>query len=182
MKEIWKDINGYNGVYQVSNFGNVRSNEHFDRNKRNRIAGRILRPGTKENGYLQVALRDNTGKPKNYYVHRLVMNAFAGECPDGCEVNHIDENKSNNHISNLEYVCHRTNINHGTNIYRRSIKSQKAVEQFSMDGVYITEFSSTIEAEIQTGIWHNNISKACKGKAKSAGGFIWKYKNGKTDG
>ena len=176
MDEVWKDINGYSGVYQVSNFGRVRSIDHLDCNKRNRIKGRILKPGLKSNGYFQVALSDSTGKSKNYYVHKLVMETFVGECPKDCEINHIDENKTNNNVSNLEYVSHRININHGTNLWRRSQKHRKAIQQFSKDGIYMAEFPSTIDAEKETGIWHNNISKVCKGKAKTAGGFIWKYK------
>lgn len=176
--ETWKDIEGYNGVYQVSDYGNVRSTDHYDCNKRNRIAGRTLKPGRKNNGYLQVTLSDNFGEVKRYYVHRLVMNAFVGKCPEGYEVNHIDEDKENNALCNLEYVSHKENVNYGTNIKRRTEKNKKAIQQFSRDGIYISDFESTIEAEIKTGIWHNNISKVCKGKAKTAGGFVWKYKEG----
>lgn len=176
MSEMWKDIKGYEGLYQVSNLGNVRSLEHLDKNKRNRIVGRVLKPGMKAYGYLQVGLRDGYGKQKNYYVHRLVMEAFVGECPDGCEVNHIDENKANNNISNLEYVTHKTNMNYGTNIQRRATKRRKAVVQYSWDGNVTAEYESTVEAEKATGVWHNNISKVCKGKTKTAGGFMWKYK------
>lgn len=178
MDEVWKDIKGYRGVYQVSNCGNIRSVDHYDRNGRNFIAGKLLRPGLKDNGYLQISLCNNTGKAKNHYVHRLVMETFIGECPDGYEVNHIDENKRNNNISNLEYVSHRININHGTNLLRSALKRRKAILQFSKDGIFLAEYSSTIEAEKETGVWHNNISKTCKGKARTAGGFIWKYKNG----
>jgi len=121
-------------------------------------------------------LRDAYGKQKNHYVHRLVMETFIGECPDGCEVNHIDENKANNNISNLEYVTHKTNINYGSNIQRRTSKQSKPVAQYSCEGELIAEFSSTVDAEKETGIWHNNISKVCKGKAKTAGGFVWRYK------
>lgn len=176
MAEKWEDIEGYEGVYQVSDCGNVRSITHYDCNKRNRINGRILKPGRKENGYLQVTLCDKQGKKKIYYVHRLVMRAFVGECPDGCEVNHIDENKSNNCLCNLEYVSHKVNINYGSCIQKRSAKKMRAVQQFNKNGTYIREFSSTIEAEKETKIWHNNISSVCKGKTKTAGGYVWKYK------
>ena len=176
MTEEWRDIDGYDGIYQVSNLGNVRSVTHFDCNGRNRIAGRTLKPGTKANGYLQIRLSDKSGKSRNHYVHRLVMSAFVGKCPDCCEVNHIDENKANNNLDNLEYVTHKNNVNHGTNLYRQAKKHRKIVEQFSKSGLYIKEYSSTVEAEKETGIWHNNISKVCKGKAKTAGGFVWQYK------
>lgn len=176
MREQWEDIKGYDGVYQVSNLGRVKSIDHFDCNKRNRIKGRILKPAIKRNGYLQIALSDRTGKSKNYYVHKLVAEAFIGNCPKDCEVNHIDENKANNNVLNLEYVSHRININHGTNLLRSAQKRRKPVLQFEKGGEYIAEFSSTIEAEKETGVWHNNISKVCKGKAKTAGGFIWRYK------
>lgn len=176
MNEIWKDVDGYDGVYQVSNLGRVKSKDHFDCNRRNRIKGRILKPGIKRNGYMQVLLSDCTGKAKNHYVHKLVIEAFIGKCPKDCEVNHIDEDKSNNNVTNLEYVNHKTNISHGTAILRRTKKCRKAVQQFTKNGIYIADFASTIDAEKETGIWHNNISKVCKGKAKTAGGFIWKYK------
>lgn len=179
MGEVWKDINGYRGVYQVSNFGNIRSVDRLDCNKRNRIAGRIIRPGEKGNGYLQVSLVNAEGVRKNHYVHRLVMETFIGKCPDNCEVNHIDEDKKNNNLSNLEYVTHKTNINYGTGINRQVQRHKKAVEQYSINGIFITEYSSTIEAERQTGIWHNNISKVCKNKAKTAGGYVWRYKGEK---
>lgn len=179
LKEIWRDITGYDGIYQVSNLGNVRSIEHIDCRKRNRIAGRVLKPGKKQNGYLQVVLKDETGKSKNYYVHRLVMKAFVGECPAEYEVNHIDENKSNNTLENLEYVTHRCNINHGTGKFRSAAKKGKPVEQYSTDDEWLAEYASTSEAERITGVWHNNISKACKRKVKTAGGYIWKYKEGK---
>lgn len=175
MQEIWKDINGYDGVYQVSNTGLVRSADHMDFKNRNRIKGRILKQGKKENGYMQVSLTDKNGKAKNYYVHRLVVNAFT-KCGDEYEVNHIDENKQNNTLENLECVQHKENVSYGTRLERIAKKHRKAVMQFDLDGKFINEFCSTVEAEKMTGVFHNNISAVCKRKVRTAGGFVWRYK------
>lgn len=98
MEEVWKDIPNYEGLYEVSNFGNVYS-------VRKKIR---LKPGDNGYGYLSVVLCKN-GIQTNYKVHRLVMLAFIGEPPAGCEVNHIDGNKSNNRLDNLEYITSSEN-------------------------------------------------------------------------
>ena len=111
-EEIWKDIVGFEGVYQVSNLGNVRRiifrNKQVTKAQVTRMA-----PIVKDNGYVYVSLR-NKGIRKNHYVHRLVMSAFVGENVD-LEVNHIDFNRSNNVLSNLEYCTHKENINYSLN-------------------------------------------------------------------
>ena len=111
--EIWKDIPGYEGSYQVSNCGQVKSVNY-------KLSGkeRILKPGKNGGGYLMLALRKNS-KRKAFQVHQIVAMSFLGHVPDGMNivVNHIDNNKLNNHVNNLELVsqrynssCHKTDV------------------------------------------------------------------------
>lgn len=107
-QEIWKPIPGYEGRYEVSNLGQVRS---FI-NKNNKIkTPRILRQGTQWVGYKYIRLHEN-GKCRSHMTHRLVLLAFVGPCPEGMEVNHIghDGDKTNNYLGNLEYVTHTENM------------------------------------------------------------------------
>lgn len=112
MKEIWKDIEGYEGCYQVSNFGNVKSLNYMHTGKE-----QILKLKTKKSGYLQVNLCKD-GKIKTYTIHRLVAKAFV-ENPDNLpQVNHIDEDKTNNRFDNLEWCDQKYNNNYGTHNIR----------------------------------------------------------------
>ena len=153
--EIWKDIEGYEDLYEVSDEGNVR----------NKITGRILKAGKNNIGYVQVKLcKDGIGK--SYRIHRLVAKAFIPNPDNKPEVDHIDENKLNNSVDNLRWVNHQENIDHS---------KSKAVNQYSLDGIYIATYKSASEAERQTGIRNGNVVQCCKGKLKTSGGFIWKY-------
>lgn len=107
---IWKDIPGYEGYYQVSNTGLVKRIKYT----RGKAAG-ILSPGYKSSGYPYANLCVN-GKMKNRLVHQIVMLAFEGKCPDGMEINHIDGNRKNCHVSNLEYVTHKQNMRHSATV------------------------------------------------------------------
>jgi hypothetical protein len=108
--ERWLPVVGYEDVYAVSNHGRVMRLAGSERVKENRI----VKQGDNGRGYMFVRLwADN--KPQHRYVHRLVMQSFVGECPEGITVNHIDGNKANNHLSNLEYATHSENIQHAYN-------------------------------------------------------------------
>lgn len=109
MIEEWKDIEGYEELYQVSNLGRVRRN------------GRILKARVKRKGYLGVVLY-NKSEPKHYIIHRLVAEAFIPNHENKPQVNHIDENKTNNTAANLEWVTAKENANHGTRNSRMSHK------------------------------------------------------------
>lgn len=178
MKEVWKDIQGYEGKYQVSNLGNVKS-LNYNRTKKERI----LTPGKKTNGYLYVTLSKN-GITKNFYVHKLVAYTFIENPENLPEVNHIDEDKTNNCVSNLEFCDRKYNINYGTRNERmlktlKLIKSKfapKEVLQFTKDGKFVNEYPSTKEAKRNTGIYQSNIVSCCNGRRNTAGGYIWKYK------
>lgn len=112
IEEIWKDILGYEGFYQVSSFGRVRSLDRYD--SRNYFRkGRILKLSADRKGYLRVGLHSN-GKEKFYSVHRLVAEAFIHNPDNLPEVNHIDEDKTNNRVENLEFCDSKYNNNYGT--------------------------------------------------------------------
>ena len=162
-KEIWKDIVGYEGLYKVSNMGRVKSLKYGKE--------RILKPQKDRSGYLVVGLWKD-GKRKWYLMHRLVATIFC-ENPHGFkEVNHIDENKTNNYADNLEWCSRSYNINYGTRIQKIS----KPIIGIDRVTGLIVEFTSAHEAERQTGIAQSTICACCKGKRSSCGGFYWMYK------
>lgn len=166
MEEIFCDIKGYEGLYQVSNYGRVRSLNYL---RTGEI--RMMRYGKYPNGYLFVGLSKN-GKVKNFLVHCLVADAFIPN-PDGLpEVNHIDEDKMNNCVWNLEWCDHKYNCNYGT----RNERISKRVYQYTRDGSFIRSYASTREAECKTGINQSSICVvANNGRLKSAGGYIWSF-------
>lgn len=171
MEETWKDIEEYEGLYQVSNMGRVKS-------VRRNI---ILRPSIR-NGYKRVTLYTNN-IPKRYSIHRLVAMAFIPNPDNLPQVNHKDENRTNNCISNLEWCTQEYNINYGTGNKRRAQKQlnnknkSKVVLQYSLDGTFIKEWKSTMDVQRKLGFGQSHIVQVCKGKRRIAYGYIWKYKN-----
>lgn len=154
--EIWKDVVGYEGLYEVSNKGNVYSVERMDALGRER-GGRVLKPKYNNRGYLMVSLYKN-GELKNRTVHRIVAEAFIPNPKGFLEINHKDENKSNNEFSNLEWCTREYNNNYGTLIERIS-KRVRAVN--IKTGAAIT-FNSTQEAG-RKGYNCGAVSMACRG-------------------
>ena len=175
-KEIWKDIEGYEGLYKVSNMVRVKSVERIRWNNGGycKVPERILKPGKDRCGYLYVILCKE-GIKKKYYVHRLVAEAFIPNPDNLPQINHIDENKENNHVDNLEWVTCKENINHGTHNKRMAEKLSKPVIAIHKINGLILEFPSIKEASRQTGINQGNICNCLKGRYKSAGGFVWHY-------
>lgn len=164
--EIWKNIKGYEGLYQISNMGRVKS---LKWNKK-----RILKPAAWGTGYLFVVL-SSRGKRKNLAVHRLVCEAFH-ENPEGKpQVNHINEDKTDNRACNLEWCTRKENINHGTRNERSGKTQSKPIGQYTPCGELIKIWPSTIEAERQGGFNSGNISSVANGKRKTHKSFIWKY-------
>ena len=173
-EEIWKDIPNYEGKYQASTLGRIKS---LKDNHGNDIE-KMLSPIKDKKGYLRINLWKN-GKIKQYMVHRLVIITFMGKPLDNdyYSVNHLDENKTNNKLENLQYCTHKFNTNYGTCIERSTKARSKPVIGINKINGYICEFESTREAERITGIFHSTINDCCKGKLKSAGGYRWFYAN-----
>ena len=165
MEEIWKDIEGYEGLYQVSNMGRVKS-------LRRNI---ILKNRIKRKGYVRVMLRTNN-IPKEYFVHRLVATAFISNPDNLPQVNHKDENKTNNCVNNLEWCDGKYNINYGTGIIKSARSRSKKVLQFKLDGTFIKEWKSTMDVQRNLGLPNSHISECCRGEQAYAYGYIWKYK------
>ena len=175
--EIWKDIVGYEGLYQISNYGNVRS---LNYHRENRI--HILKQIVDYTGYLFVCLSKNK-KRKQFKIHRLVADAFLDNPNNLPCINHKDENKENNNVSNLEWCNHKYNNVYGTRIKRVSEKTtngklSKPVLQYDLEGNFIAEYPSSHEVQRQFGYDYSSISKCCRGyRSKTAYGYIWKYKD-----
>ena len=179
MEEVWKDIVDYEGLYQVSNLGNVKSLNFNHTGKE-----QILKPHKDKGGYLRVDLCKD-GKRNGKLIHRLVAQAFIpNDDLFKTEINHKDENKENNVWSNLEWCDMSYNNNYGTHQERcakarlNHPKLSKKVNQYSLDGkTFIQSFHSAMEIQRQLGFANTHISDCCLGKRKSAYGFMWKYKN-----
>lgn len=187
MKEIWKDIKGYEGLYQISNKGRVKSLSRFISSGKGKykVEEKIKKPSKRmrKDGtcYMAVVLYKNN-KYKNFYIHRLVANAFL-ENPDKKEtVNHINGNKEDNIVENLEWNTYSENNNHayitGLNdsSHRRNNKSSFKVFQYDKNMNLIASYPSIREAERKTGIRSSSISLGIKNNWKY-GGYIWKKGN-----
>ena len=158
-EELWREVKGFNGFYEVSNLGRVRSVTHFARNNINGgmriVKGSVLTPYKMPNGYLQVQLCKGEKRNK-YYVHRLVAEAFIKNDSHLPEVNHIDCNKSNNSTDNLEWTSHRNNQIH--TIEMGASKKAKPV----LCTLSNKKYRSVCEAVNETGISHYMIRKLCE--------------------
>ena len=170
-QEEWKPIPGYEGLYEVSNYGRVRSFKWSSN-------GKILSPGKDGSGYLFVTLCKD-GKTKLRKMHRLVAEAFIPNPSNFPQVNHMDECKENNYFGNLEWCTHKYNLSYGTRTRRIAENNSKPVVQLDKKGNFISEFESLREASRRTGIADGSICRCCNHKPGrySAGGFIWIYKD-----
>ena len=168
--EEWKSIPGYEGLYEVSNWGRIKSHLYC---KSQKTSERILSPGNRR-GYYYVELCKG-GKVKKRSIHRLVAEAFIPNPSNLPEVNHKDENKENNYFWNLEWCDRSYNNSYGTRMERIS----KRVVQLDKSGNFVAEYKSIQEAARVTDIAHSSICKCCQRKKgfKSRGGFIWIYKD-----
>lgn len=176
-EEVWKDIKGYEGYYQISNMGRVRSIERTIENGRGyykTMPERILKPHNNGTDYLFVELCKN-GKGKLFYVHRLVATAFCENLEGYKEINHINEDKLDNRAENLEWCDRAYNISYGTRNQRMAEKRGKPVIGINKISGLILEFPSISEASKQTGISLGGICNCCTGKRKSVKGYVWFY-------
>lgn len=174
MEEIWRDIKGFEGKYQVSDLGRVKSLNYNHTGKE-----RILAGIKNTNGYLYVDLYK--GRKMRRAVHRLVAEVFLLN-PEGLsQVNHKDECKTNNVVSNLEWCDSKYNNNFGTRnervakAKRNDPNQSKPVYQYAKDGSLVRSYPSGMEAERQTGYKQSAISACCNGKYKQSYGYIWSY-------
>ena len=177
-EEVWIDIKGYEGRYQVSNMGRIKRLERtfFDKSgHKQHLKERILDPCTDQSGYLLVKLSNNNRKQKTLKVHRLVCSAFHKNFENKLEVNHINEDKLDNRACNLEWVTRKENCKHGTRTARIAKTQSKSVGQYTRDGELIKVWQSTIEVQRQLGFDQGSISKAARGNLKTAYGYVWKY-------
>lgn len=195
--EQWRDIKDYEGLYQVSNYGNVRSLDRIikystkeGKGRSMLIKGTILKPLKINSGYLRVNLSKNN-KVSMYLIHRLVAEAFI-EKDNGCEyVNHKNENKTDNRAANLEWVSFIENIRYGTGAKRghsnrdyswfhehRGSKSPSAkpIIQLDKNGNTLRVWPCAKDAARELGVCYTSICDASRGRRGFAGGFKWKYK------
>lgn len=171
MKEIWKDIDEYKGLYQVSNLGMIKSllysNQYITK-----IQSKILKQEiTKENRCQVTLYKDNISK--RFRVHQLVAKAFVPNPNNLKEINHKDENPLNNKADNLEWCTHKYNCNYGSFGKRISKKLSVPVYQYSKNKIFVKKWNSINEASKFYNTKH--ISCVCKGLRKTAKNFIWSY-------
>lgn len=164
--EEWKDIDGYEGLYRISNLGNV---SHYT--KKSGWTNKKLTLGT--TGYLKVQLWKNN-KSKTVNVHRLVAKAFIDNPSNLPFINHIDEDKTNNKVSNLEWCTHEYNCEYGTAKERSAFKRRKAIICIDTGDI----FSCAREASEKYNISRQGIASCCKGDRKTCGGYHWEYIQG----
>ena len=184
MEEIWKDIKGYEGMYQVSNFGRVKSLARYisyggmPRNKN----PRILRQSPDGKGYMMAWLYDENGRVTKK-VHRLVAEAFIPNPEGKPQIDHINADKKDNRVENLRWCTGKENFSNPIT-YKKNAESKtgslnhhsRRVKQYALDGSFIKEWECINDACRALCIGHSHISQCCNGKRSKAYGFIWRYK------
>jgi hypothetical protein len=181
MEEVWKDIKGYEGLFQVSNIGRVKRVPHEMRTPTTTFIckEKIIPPVLSKGGYFRVSLSKN-GYSKHYFVHRLVMKAFVGDSI--LTVNHRNEIKTDNRLENLEYMSLSDNVRYGSGTKRSAearLVSEKVrrtiVYQYTLDGDFITKYKSITQAKKENNFKKENITLCCQHKRNQSNGYIWRY-------
>lgn len=176
--EIWRDIEGYEDFYQISSIGRIRSKDRYLKTCGNGLRyakGKIIKPVVCTNGYCEVHLRKDK-KREVRLLHRVVAKAFIPNPDSLPEVNHKDENIKNNSVENLEWCTSKYNANYG-NRNKKMVENMKkvSINQYDKDGNFIKTWDSIIVACRELGADASSIIRVCKGKQKTAVGYIWKY-------
>ena len=183
MKEEWRDVKGYEGLYQISNMGRLK---HYTP----RFGWLILKNTNKKGWYFTCVLKDSKGFNHTTRIHRLVAETFIGNIPRGYHVHHKDGNRQNNCLSNLEIIhpsqhTKETYISNpklfdGMNRYNKFIRPRKVV-QYTLEGDFIAEYANAKIASDYSGVCERNILQVAKGEQgrKQAGGFVWKFSDEK---
>lgn len=191
MDEIWKDVVGYEGLYQVSDLGRVRSLDRKTRikHKARIFKGAILKPILKKStGYYVVSLHNN-GKQKQQHVHRLVAESFCERKAGQDVVDHINTNTTDNRAENLRWTTTKGNVNNPISAKRRTDAVRKACQgmfganhpvskavlQLTMSGKLIKRWACASDAVRELGADSGSITRCCKGKVHSHKGFKWQY-------
>lgn len=174
--EIWKDIKGYENMYQISNYGNVKSLNRAINGRWGKafIKERILSKRKDKKGYNTVALyKNNVYKTKK--IHRLVAEAFIPNLNNLPQVNHKDENKSNNYVDNLEWCNNKYNCSYGYH----SNRLKKAINQYDLKGNLIKKWNSIKEASEYLKLNNTGIGDCCNHRKyrKTCGGYKWEFNN-----
>ena len=166
--EIFMDIKGYEGKYQVSNLGNVRNSK-----------GKVMKQNKRQDGYMMIQLFKD-GKHKHHFVHRLVLSTFKANPNNKPQVNHINEDKTDNRLNNLEWSTPKENINHGTH-NKRAVATRKANGTYDKMSIKVycitnnTVYKSASEAARQLNLDPSSITKCLKGKYKQTKGYQFQY-------
>lgn len=177
--EIWVKIpiKKYENNYEISNCGRVKSLPRLEKNRCSffMTKEKYLKPQKLSKGYLGVRLYKH-GEGETLKIHRLVYEAFIGKIPKDYDVNHIDEDKTNNAVWNLNLMTKEENNAYGTRNERIIKKCGKPVVQYTLDGEFVAEYATLKDAERKTNIKSSNIANVCNHKNKTAGGYVWKWK------
>lgn len=179
MKEIWKDIKGYEGLYQASNLGRIRS---FPRRGTHCNSVKVLKSNKNHKGYLTLSLTKNC-KRKTVSVHRIVALTFIPNPNNLPQINHKDGNKLNNNVENLEWVTNYDNMQHSIklglrkNSYKKGKEHFKSVivNQYDLEHNFIKQWYCVNDIERKLGFNNKNICACCRKKRPTAYGYIWEY-------
>ena len=164
--ELWIDVPGYENLYKVSSYGRIYSE----------FKNKLLKPEN-VNGYLRVTLCKNKSEHKRFFVHRIVASAFLDNPMNLPFINHKNQLRTDNNVSNLEWCDSVYNNNYADRTIKAAKSKSLPILQFDLHDKLIQEWSSAKEAEIELGISRGRICNVCKGKRSTAGGYKWKYKN-----
>lgn len=191
--EVWRDVKDYEGLYQVSNMGNVKSLDRIiikKDGKSKTIKERVLSPNKSSNGYLTVQLYPQI-EHKRWLIHRLVAQAFIPNPYNLPQIDHINAIRDCNKVDNLRWVTvsenkfnpitRKHNSEAKTGKYGKLHPRSKPVLQYDLDGNYIREWENSRQIERVLGKKHSNITACCRGKRKTAVGYIWKYKSDESN-